>query len=617
MDRHEARRPRQTFPPSQARPSQARIGRVAASLAMAWAAVAGFGGLGTTVSKASAEDTSHVVTTLKSASETQSDLKYIVADLAGERASYDDLVGPFIETLLFGVDIEQPLRFDAVLSDEETYRLLLALPLTDVDEFIDDNLAPVNIDVRRRRRSRDTYDLRGNVYEGAMKVVEAGRQQYALIAKTDDDIATAAKLAPVPTVVGPLLENGSWDAALHIGPESGSPELRAAITEAMKQRGVQKLSRKADETPAAFNLRKVLAAHQFDRIKRLVAGVTTLDAKTVVDRERGESRSQMRLTPNAGSELADNFDRIGTQPNPFGNVGTDDAAVMSLRLQWAMTDSRRERMKESLEAAQPVAREEIEQSEGTTAQKEARQKLSDLIYELLTDSTTAEAVNLFGEVVASGSAHTGFGGATVTDTARVPEMLDLFTQAYEGAAVEKNVMELATGGGQAVAVHRVTLSGLAPSLKNFVGTNTGLVGVAETMLFAAAGSDAEAKLKEAVAAVNGPGEPSDRVVAMRMHAGPMGKLMDDVMSNNDASLINFLQRRRQQRGTARTDRRVQVGNPEVYRQVMVEALATGDDVVEFELAKNGDRLEGNGRAGEAVLRAIGEVIAKFSEDNLR
>lgn len=565
---------------------------------------------------AAAEQSSHVITTLRSASETQSDLRYMVSDLAGESASYDDLVGPFIETLLFGVETGEPLRFDAVLSDEETYRLLLALPLTDVDEFIEDNLQPVNIDARRKRRSRDTYDLRGNVYEGVMKVVKQGRSEYALIAKTADDVETAARLAPVPTVASPLLENGRWDAALHIGPESGSPELRAKITAAMKARGLDKLSRKADETPAAFNLRKVLAGHRFDRLGRLVGGVTSLDMKMVLDQKASESRSQLVLVPAAGTELAGNFDRIGTQPYPFSGVPTNDAAVMSARLQWAMTDSRRERMRESLEAARPVATEQIDASSGTADQKAARKQLSDLIYDQLTDGTTADTVDLFGEITGSGP-YTLVGGATVASTKRVGEMLDLFPQATPGATVERNVSELTTGGGQAIAVHKVTLPDLPASLQTFVGTQTGLVGIGETMVFAAAGPDAETQLKAALAAIDGPGATTNQVMSLRMHAAPMAKLANDVLSSNDASLINFLQQRRQQRGTARSDRKVQVGNPEVYRQVMVDALQSGNDVIELMLGKDGNQLLGAGRAESAVLKAIGEVMARFSEDNLR
>ena len=568
---------------------------------------------------AAAADPVRIITALRSTDEVQSDIKFLVADLAGERASYDELIRDFIDILLFGLETRQPARFDAMLVGDEPYRLAMALPLADLDEFIEENLEPVNINVRRRRRTRDTYDLRGNVYDGVMKVAEAGGRSVALLAREEIDLPPSSGPGSPGSVAASLLGGSDWDLLLHVGPESGTPEQRQAVAEAMKARRLDDIERRAEETPAQLALRKVVAGHSADRMVRLLGGAETIDLKTRLDQAARESTSRMVMVPRPGTELAENAARVGTIAYPYGRVARPGDAVFSLRTQYAMTDSRRARMRESLEAGRPVAQEQIDAAEATTEQKEARRKLTDLLYELLTDNTQAEAVNLFGDIRPAGGAHSGAMGATVADAGRVEELLDLVQQAYAGASVEKAVAEMTTADGQTVTLHRLTLPEIGQPLRTFFGTDTGLVGVAKTAegddhVFGAIGTEGEAMLTEALGKIEGPGETTTTIADVFMHAGPMMKLLDEVMSSNDASIIDFIRQRRQRRGTARN---VQVGDPAAYRRLAITAMQQGDDIVKATLQRDGEQIVGGGRAGEAVLRALGEVVARMAEENLR
>ena len=566
--------------------------------------------VGLVAAPVAAEETTHVVTGIRSAQEVRSDLRFVVSDLAGERASYDDLLDPFIETLLFGLNTSQPQRFDLVLSDKEEFTLLMVLPLADEKEFIRNNLEPVSIKVRKSRRPSGRYKLTGNVYEGVMQV--DGR--YALIARDEDYLPSGS--AAAGRVLPGLLDQPQWDVVLHVGPESGDPNTRVSVAEAVGARRTEKLSRKADETPEEFALRKVLASHSAARLKRLLGGVDTLDLKLAVDSGARNSRSLLSVKPRSGTDLAEGVEKIGSEPYPFAAVPTTDDATLSGRMQWMMTDARRERMTESIEAARPVAKQAVEESTGTDAQKDARRKLNELIYDLLTDNTTQSAIDLFGEVKPAGGSHTGIMGISAADTSKVEEMLDLLVAGYDDTSVEKNVGEVTTGGGETITLHKVKLPEVSPILRNFFGTGTGLIGVGEKHVYGAIGSEGEATLKAALATIDGPGQPSENVASLRMHAGPIAELVNDLLTNNQTSLVDFLRQRRQQR-RPNADRRVQVGDPEAYRRVMVQAMKSGNDVVEMTLKKTDGQLIGDATAGESVLRGIGEAIAKFAEDNLR
>lgn len=561
------------------------------------------------------EETTQIITGLRSANELRDDLRFLVSDLAAEPATFDELLDPFLETLLYGVDPRRPHRFDAVLSTDETFTLLMMVPLSDADEFIEENLEPVGIDVRRQRRRSGGYELGGQVYEGVMQIV-GGDSGYAMIARDKDYLPGKGDADMLGRVVPKLLAEPNWDFGLHIGEASGPADQRARVAAASKKRRLDALSRKADETPAAFALRKLLASHQSDRLARILTGVADLSFRFEIDTEGRNSQSSLAITPEAGSDLADAVAQISTKPYRFGDIEPSKQSVLTGRMQYVITDSRRASLRESLEAARPVAREQIESSSGTADQKQARQQLSDLIYDQLTDGTTQDAVDLFGDIAPAAGGHVGVMGISTAGTEKVGQMLDLLAASYDGFSVTKNVGEATTADGETLTLHRVTLPDSAPSLTKFFGTREGLLAVGSNTVYAAIGEGAEDALKTAAAKVDKAGEPLPALGSLTMSAAPIMGLVNDMLESNEASLIDFLRRRREQRNP-NADRRVQVGDPAAYRRVFLEALRRGDDTIRLSMDKQGDGLAGQGFAGEAVLRGIGEVIAKFSEDNLR
>jgi hypothetical protein len=104
-----------------------------------------------------------------SAEKVLSSLEYLVDKLAGKNRAWINNIQPNLEIFLIGVSTELPVRFDMILDPKHGGQMQTIVPIADLNEFLADNLEPIDIIAEQDRKDRNLYELTGTVYEGWLR----------------------------------------------------------------------------------------------------------------------------------------------------------------------------------------------------------------------------------------------------------------------------------------------------------------------------------------------------------------------------------------------------------------------------------------------------------------
>lgn len=566
-----------------------------------------------------AEDV-RIYSAIQSSQQVLDDLEYVVSKLAGKKDIYQNQVYPNVEIFLIGVDLEHPIRFDTILDSEGKRRLSMAVPIADEKDFIRDNVNPIGIDTRKK--GDGLYELGGGVFDGWLQVSESsdGKVTYGVFGAEGHQEDATVPIADLLEANGRILFE-EFDVAVLLDETSGPVDARKQIVDEFRKQTLEQIERRPDETDAAFALRNHVAKAQFDRIEALVTGGKRVALGYSTDAEKGQGRSKLVIEALPDTTLAKAVDLVGSEESRFGGVPTIDDPVATGRLSIPIFDERRQRYVSFLEISRPVTLERVDTSEASDELKAARKKFIGLIYDQLLKGADQTFISGFYELQSIDPANPDKGnnvaaGVTTLEGGNVVAILDALPAAVEGASIEKDADKIGD-----IALHKVSLPGLADSFKDHLGGVTDVyIGVADDAVYFAGGPAGVELLKKSLADLS-PAK-TDTAFSLRFHAGPVASLLDSVMTKRDFSLIEFLQDRREDRLTEREKdpdeaRRVEVGDPREWREAAIKALMGKDgDVVNIEFKKVDGALIGTSELGRAILTAAGELIAKFAEENL-
>ena len=550
---------------------------------------------------------------MRSADKVLAGLEKIVSGLAAEPDAYDELLFPTLDIFLIGVDTARTLRFDLIQPAEGDSRLNMMIPLSDTKDFLKDNLEPTGIEYKRR--SSTYYELE-EVYEGHLRIVDG----YGVMSKKGHEEDAPEGMAS-PAEGDARLFAKPADIAVLIDAASGSPAERRAVAEALGRQRVEAIERREDESEAVFNLRRTMAENRAGHLPNILGGIERMLFGYETQTDTGTGRSHLVIEAAEGTEMAELIEGVGTPDFLFAGVPTVDDPIYTGRLAWPMTENRKARWAEALEASRAVAAERLDEQEPAPSddRRAAQGELSEATYDFLKANLDQPLLGVFTEMrAAGGKTYTAAAGVQSVDGTALKDVLAKVPAAVEGAELKVGVATIAGPSGE-VELHELTIPSLSQPIQDFIGGTTVTVGTSAGGVYVAGGPGGVDLLTESLKDVEA--KPTQSILTMRAHLGPVARLLDSVMTKRGVSLIEFMQARREERLERRQDadeaRRLQVTNPAAWREAALEALLDKpDDVLTTELKKVDGRIEGETTLGTSILAAVGELIAKFAKENL-
>lgn len=561
-----------------------------------------------------------IVVVLKSSDEVIADLEHMVSDLAGQPEDWENSVYLNIDVFLYGVDKSLPVRFDQLIDAEGGQRMQMMVPVADLDEFIKDNLDPIGIIVRRDRRDRDLYQL-SDVYEGFMRV-ENGYAHFAVQEHPED--AKAGLPAP-GEAHDALLERG-YDVAAQLQNQKTTPEQRAEAFATYRDNTLAGIQKRPDESAEAFELRKTNTQQSLETLERLFVQSSDLTIGWVTDTSKSEGRGELLLVPIEGTDLETTIKSQAETPSYFAAIQTSDEAVFSGRLNVTLDELLTRQSKELYELGRPVAEQRIDETADITEeQKTARKQIANQLFDMLSAGLEIGKWDGAIEVTPSaGGRHTALVGLRTADGSAMTQILELLPTADPSFETQLNADE---AGG--VAIHKVTFTANYPqALQQFFGeTPEFYVGAGADAVWFSMGEGSLEAMKAGIEAVGDGtgGEASPTIASLDLRLYPILNVMNQLRKDGDFDLMATLKNR----GVIEEPAPVEESEEPApgaetaamlrdfeWRDTALEALKGSEDRIRLKLDRVENRLEGDTTAESGILKAIGELIAKFARENL-
>jgi hypothetical protein len=226
----------------------------------------------------------------------------------------------------------------------------------------------------------------------------------------------------------------------------------------------------------------------------------------------------------------------------------------------------------------------------------------------------------------SSGKHTGIIGMSAKDGAPLTKALELLPKAFAGYTVE---LKTSTAGD--VEVHKLTITESYPkAFQDFFGSNEIYVGTGPDSIWVSIGEGAVDALNSAVvAAAKAPEGAVDPTVAgLDIDLLPVLKLMGQLRKDGDFDLMATLKSRgvleepppeeKKEEGEDEkpgSDTARMLQNFE-WRDAAIEALDSKADRLHMDIKRVDDHVEGTTIMESGILKAIGDIIAKFARENL-
>lgn len=564
-----------------------------------------------------------VVVVLKSADDLLADLEHIIARQAGKKKEWENNVLPNIEIFLFGVDRTQPVRYDQIMGGDEGRReqAIVPVPPKDLKLFISDNLDPIDIIAKRDRKQQDLYKLEGTGYPGWMRY----KHDYAFFARENHLDDVPPHLAPPAETHQKLLDQG-YDVAAQLDNSRTTAEQRMAAIASFRDNTLAGIQKRPDETTEQFDLRKKNSEQSLETMERLFVEASDITIGLTIDTDKNVGTGKLLLAALKDTPLETTLKLQGTKASRFAGVAKPDDPVLVGRLNYALDEMATRQFGELYKLARVPLEQRIDKTEGLTdTQKAARKEIAGIVINMLTTSLDLGKWDGMVQVTAAPSgAHTGVIGMCAKDGAPVTKILELLPQADSGYKSELNVD---TAGD--VAIHKLSVTeGYPKALQDFFGSAEIYVGAGPDTIWVSVGEWAVDALKSAVsAAASTPaGDVDPNVASLDLDLLPVLKLMSQLRKDGDFDLMATLKSRGILEEPADADKPAPDGEEDPstakmlqdfeWRDAAIEALDSKADRLHMDIKRVEDHLEGTTTIESGILKAIGELIAKFAKENL-
>ncbi|MFV0445993.1 MAG: hypothetical protein ACK5Q5_20645 [Planctomycetaceae bacterium] len=560
-----------------------------------------------------AAEPTRIITGVPSAERLLDDLRWIVGDLAGDQETWDETLQPAAEVFLIGVDPSRPVGTDVVFDREGGQRKQFNIPISNLQEFREENLEP--IDIQSSRKAPDYYKLTSDAlgYEGWMRYLD----NYASISTKEQDVPSGM---PSPMVaLDKLLKESGYDAGLTATNNSdGIADRRDAFQE-FRENMLAGISRRPSETPEAFELRKRLAHHQTERLERLFVEAEQVLGGWITDAKKEEARGEMLLSALAGTDLAKALGSFGATASHFAAIPTTEASLVHGRMNIPVDPTLQNQADEFYKLVAPVWKQRIDGDESLTAeQKAARHKICDLGLEMLNDGRALKALDAFIEIAPSASGkNTLLTGIRAADGTKAVALIEQIPAALSDLTLELNVDKAGD-----LSIHKFKMSKVPEALKSFYGEGSEVyVATGKDAVWIAAGDGALDLLKQQLQLVaESKPEANGDVFVGRVKLGPVLKHLDDLGTEVGFDLNKFLGRAPAAETESDDSSKKNPGQALMSLDLRKLALPTlqegNEDHFSLHVKKADKKVRADVKVERGVLKAAGKVIAKVAAERL-
>jgi hypothetical protein len=556
---------------------------------------------------------------MSSAERVLGDLEWIIADLAKEKAQWQNNIFPSLDIFLFGVDRNLPIRFDAMIGGEEagavnpgSYRYAPCIPIErggkGIRTFIDQNLVPIGITVRQR--SRGGYYSLGDVYKGWMRMVG----EYACIGTYESDVP---KDMPHPKESHERLVEADYDLAAELDNTAEQMQERAEAFAAFQENLVDATKRQEDESEAAFAMRKAAAEHNLERMGAIYRDAQRVTFGWTTDVEKQTSQGKLYGKGLPDTDLAKLIDMLAVEHSRFAVLPMAEDPALGVQINFPFDQFLKEQLTESYELYRPVAAEKIDEAEMFTSEEKAPAKqIVELLIDMLTEGIEVGGLDLYIDMTKTEAGpHVIVAGVRAKDGKNADEIVKLIPQAFSDWKVELDIESV-----EETAIHKLDISGDLPeSLKETFG-DSGQVYIATRadLVWIAGGEGSLDLLKQRITTVHqqdAPEKVSDVFAEFKVHVHTLLKLQDSLATEMGWEPFGTIEL--QPRGPASNNGTgLQPIDPAEIRDIATRATADIDDRVSGQVRRVEDHVEGEVDVAPGPLRALGKIVAKIAADNL-
>ncbi|TWT52181.1 hypothetical protein KOR42_30490 [Thalassoglobus neptunius] len=569
-------------------------------------------------------ESSRLIAGIGSAQSLLEDMEYLVADLAGRQESFENNIFPNIDIFLIGVDQEHPIRFDMLFSAENGREIQAIIPVSDLGEFLNDNLDPIDIVPERDRKDRNLYELTGNVYEGWLRSLRD--PDYAVIFTRKEWIPK--DMEHPATLHKDLVEKG-YGLFAHVVHDPEKMDARSTAFDAMRTSTIESIQKRTDETQNAHELRQAWLNEQLAIFQQWFVECSKFTVGTDLDRNTDVLGATLEFSAIPGTPLADNIARISDQASYFAAIQQPIDAVLTARVHLAHDQRTADGLVELYKKSQVVAEEQIDEDQNASdAEKVARKESSKLLNDVLIRSTEMTLLDAMIDVVPSGDHHVLILGVRCIGQDSIQAIVDKLPEAIEGWTVENGVADV---GGTKIT--KVGLGKNVPqALIDLYGESVAstYVAASDEAFWLAFGENAVEELSQRIEAAQSAENLArdGTVLSAKAKATPLVETLNGLL-NDEASIFspafNRQQERLENRISQREEDEVGTGRQAAsafltfeWISKVVEAMKGEDDTITIQLKNTSENtLTGEAQTHRAILKAMGTMIANFADENLQ
>jgi len=577
---------------------------------------------------ASSVPAARVVAGIGSAQKVLDSLEYLVVDLAGKKKSWEDNIFPNLDIFLIGVSTDQPIRFDLVFDPVNGYLTQAIIPTANLKDFRLDNLDPIGIGTDQDRKDKNLFECVGTVYEGWMRYLPKP-VPYSVFFKQKDAIPQGM---PHPETLHQPLAEKDYLGFLYMANPAEGIERRQAAFDAYRKTADENFKKLSTESREQYEFREAMREETLAIFKQWLSEIAHGEFGASLDTEKGSLPAQLTLAALPETPLARDLETLAHQASQFAAVKTPEDNIVTARINMPLNRERIPGVKQIYKLARPVIEERINSAaKGTAEEKVARIKLASILLDVMTENLDSQkTLDAMLDLSPVKDKHAILLAVAASGQEKINQIVEMIPAAQSGWAVKMN----ADKAGE-TAIHELTFGKNPPqSLVDFYGeSNKAWIGVSAKQIWLAGGEGALESLKAAIAKVEGTESPAadGTLLVAEMNARPIIQNFDAVMHDPELEILQQLniKGRRQERlkeGKEETPEQTQkpgeraTGNLAnfVWIPTALEVLEGQPDrlTVSLKLDENGN-LIGASNAQSGILKAIGTLIAKFADENLK
>lgn len=487
-----------------------------------------------------------------------------------------------LDLFLVGVTRDKPISVQGFLAGTDM-KYLLGLPVADAKKLKDflKNIDDLDLSNKPVVGVPNLFEIKGLIEAGAFLRYDAALA-YGLVGEWREEVF-AYKALPDASLLG------SNDVAVLIDSTKEQSAERKKAFDRLRKEGIDALKRGADETQAAFDVRKKAATHQFDEIERYFVESERIRIGWTSDVPKNRVAVDIDLSPLDGTPLAESVALIGKSPNRFAKVPTEGAVVV-VDANFPLDEMHKTQLLEQVPLTVAAIDEQADKSEKlSAAEKQSSKELSSLGGRVAAGLSKVGVVNGCLRVYpADGGKFVSVAGGRIEDGGVFTEFLKKAAERLGGG--DSLAMDVDSEGD--VKIHKILLASYQKDYSELLAADGSVyVGVGADQVWVGSGEGALARLKEAIKTANSGDVPESNVaLSISGNLLPWAKILD---------------------------RRVdpKLGDP-ALRKMAIEAFSAGGDTWSLKLWREEKKAKVAVQLNEGVLRFGGKVGAKFVKESL-